>query len=502
MHSFVGLEPPQEVLDAVASGDITSFCLFAFLNVESPAQLRRLTDMLRAAAEAGGQLPPIIGIDQEGGQLQAITNGATELPGNMALGATRSLALAERTGEVLGRELLAMGINLNFAPVLDININPNNAAIGTRAFGDDPALVSEMGMAMIKGLQSTGVIATLKHFPGQGDVAADTHHTLPTITHTLAAMQARELLPFQAAMEAGAGAVMSTHTIFSVLDEHRPATMSSAVMHGLLREQMGFDGLVITDAMDMHAVAQFGAEASITAAMQAGVDLVLLGHLQDQLRLNAALKSTQRPGAQARIQSVQAALPTEFPSLDVVGCGAHQEIAQQIADEAVTVVRDRTHQLPLAPAPDDEILVITVQPENLTPADTSAAATIQLADYVRQRHRHTCQMTIPRGASLRCIQGVLDAAKQAQIVIVGTIAADHDPSQAELVKALHDCGKSPVVVALRTPYDLAAFPMIDTYLCAYSIRPVATEAVTRVLFGEIEAQGQLPCAIPGLVATA
>lgn len=501
MHSFVGLSPPSEILAAVKSGAISSFCLFAANNVADPAQVRALTDALRQAAAEGGQRPPIIGIDQEGGQLQAITSGVTELPGNMALGATRSPRLARLAGEVLGHELLAMGINLNFAPVLDVNINPDNPAVGTRSFGDDPALVAELGVALIKGLQSADVLVTIKHFPGQGEAVTDTHHALPRITRSLAAMQAIELLPFQQAMRAGVDAVMSTHTIFAALDDHNPATLSPAVMTGLLRDQMAFEGLVITDAMDMHAVAQFGVVESITAALAAGVDLVLLGHLPEQLQLNTRLKHHMQNQSIARIVAAQSKLPTELLSLDVVGCTQHQAIAQEIADCSITVVRDNSGRLPLSPAPDEPIAVITVQPENLTPADTSAAVNIGLAEDIRARHAHTLALEIPRYASTEILKMTVAVVAEAKVVVVGTLAADHDPAQAQLVQALIEQGQSPVVVALRTPYDLLAFPMIDTYLCAYSIRPVATEAVARVLFGEIKAQGQLPCAIPSLANT-
>ncbi|MFC1961018.1 beta-N-acetylhexosaminidase [Chloroflexota bacterium] len=498
MHSFIGLAPPPEILAGVKSGDISSFCLFAANNVASPAQLRALTDALRQAAAEGDQRQPIIGIDQEGGQLQAITEGCTELPGNMALGATRSPQLARLAGEVLGRELLAMGINLNFAPVLDVNVNPDNPAVGTRSFGDDPALVAELGVALITGLQSAGVLATIKHFPGQGETTTDTHHALPKIKRSLAEMRAVELLPFQQAVQAGVDAVMSTHTIFVALDDHNPATLSPAVMTGLLRDQMAFEGLVITDAMDMYAVAQFGVVESITAALAAGVDLVLLGHLPEQLQLNARLKHHVQSQPIARIMAAQSKLPTELLSLDVVGCTQHQTIAQEIADCSITVVRDNAGRLPLLLAPDDTIAVITVQPENLTPADTSAAVNIGLAEGVRARHARTLALEIPRHASTEMLKMIVAVVAEAKVVVVGTLAADHDPAQAALVQALVEQRQSPVVVALRTPYDLLAFPMIDTYLCAYSIRPVATEAVARVLFGEIEAQGQLPCTIPGL----
>ncbi len=496
MHSFRGYAPPTDVLDAVRRGYIGAFCLFAY-NVESPTQLRQLTDSLRHAAHEGGQLPPILGIDQEGGQVIAVTGGATELPGNMALGATRSPELAEKAGYVLARELLAMGVNLNFAPSLDVNVNPANPVIGIRSFGDNPQLVADLGTAMIRGMQAAGVIATAKHFPGHGDTAIDTHLSLPEVAHTLDRMEAVELLPFRAAIKAGVGAIITAHMVFSALDPDNPATVSPIVLDSFLRHTLGFSGLIITDAMDMHAVAQRGAEVSVRDALNAGVDLALLGHLPDQLGMMERMKSLVRPDALARIEKARQAIPQTLPPFDVIGCTEHQQIAQTIADQSITLVRD-SGQLPLRPGPDDRIIVITPQPVDLTPADTSSQVQMTLTDAIQRRHPHVQSFELPYQATLVDIQNILQATADAKIVIVGTISVDRNTAQADLVQALYQRGQSPIVIALRTPYDLVDFPMIETYLCAYGIRPVTMEAVARVLFGEIEARGVLPCALPGM----
>lgn len=495
MHSFKGYTPPPEILDAVRRGEIGAFCLFAF-NVISPAQLRELSLSLYVAAQEGGFPPPIIGIDQEGGQLIAVSEGATELPGNMALGATRSPELAEAAGRVLGRELLAMGVNMNFAPALDINNNPNNPAVGIRSFGDTPELVSELGQAMIRGMQAEGVIATAKHFPGHGDTSADSHFDVPIINHSLEHIRAVELVPFRAAIAAGVEAVMTGHIVISALDS-RPATLSRTLLTGILREEMGFRGLIVTDAMDMHAVAREGTIPSIEAALNAGIDLVLLGHIPDQLSLIPKTQHLLNSESAARIQQVRQRLPRELPPLNVVNSAEHRQIAQTIADHAITVVRDNG-RLPLQLQPEDRVVVITSQTADLTPADTSSKVRVGLANAVSRRHPRTEAVEIPMNANDATIRAVLRLAEDANLVIVGTISADRDEGQAALVRALCERGQQPVVVALRTPYDCVAFPMVQTYLCAYSIRPVATEAVARVLFGEIEARGILPCALPGI----
>lgn len=496
MVSFDGLTPPDEILQAVERGTTVSFCLFAHRNVESPGQVRELTEALYQAARRGGQLPPLIGIDQEGGQLVAIGNGATELPGNMALGATRSPELAEQAGRVLGRELLAMGINLNFAPSMDVNINAANPVIGIRSFGDDPALVRALGTAMIAGLQAEGVIATAKHFPGHGDIENDTHFGSVAIHHSLERVNTVELAPFRAAIQADVGAVMTGHIIFSALDKQNPATLSPVILDGLLRETLGFKKLIITDAMDMQAVAQRGRTESVLGALEAGADLILLGHIPDQLALARELAGRERASAVERIRQARQGLRTERPPLDVVGCREHWELAQAIANRSITLVKNHG-RLPLRLDGDARILVITAKPADLTPADTSSGVTIALAEAIRRRHERTDAIEVARYAGDNDINAALDKASAADVVIVGTINADQDESQARLVRELQTRGKQPIVIAMRTPYDLIAFESVETYLCSYGIRSVSMEAVARVLFGEIEATGTLPCAIRG-----
>ena len=497
MYSFNGTTPPPEIIGATGRGEVAAICLFAHANVRSPAQVGELTTALRQAALEGGHLPPIIGIDQEGGQLIAITTGATALPGNMALGATRSPELAEQAGKVLGRELLAMGLTMNFAPSVDVNVNPDNPVVGVRSFGDDPALVAELGAAMIRGIQSEGVLATAKHFPGHGDTAVDSHHDMQVVQHSIERMHDVELRPFRAAIYAGVKAIMTAHILYSALDDRNPVSLSKAILNGLLRQEMGFNGLIITDAMDMGAVSRLGERESVEAALNAGTDLVLLGHLKNQLSLGQNTRDLQREDSLARIRDACQFAPPNRPPFAVVGCAEHQQIAQQIADHSITVVRDEG-LLPLTLRPSQQIGVITVTPTDLTPADTSSGVKIQLAENIRRRHDNILSLEMPYRASDETIRGIVDAIRSSRVVVIGTIQADQDPSQAKLVQMLCECGKDSIVVALRTPYDLRAFPMVRTYLCAYGIRAVTVEAVARVLFGEIDAKGVLPCAIPGI----
>jgi beta-N-acetylhexosaminidase len=427
--------------------------------------------------------------------------GSTELPGNMALGATRSPQLAEQAGRILAREIAAVGVNMNFAPTIDVNSNPQNPVIGARAFGDDPKLVSELGTAMIRGIESEGVIATAKHFLGHGDIALDTHYDAPVVRHDIMRLESVELAPFRSAVDAHVGAIMTSHIIYTALDDSAPASISRRILTDLLRDQLGYDGLIITDAMDMQAVAQFGALKSVIAALQAGADLILLGHLPNQIELTRQTAHFLNTDSLRRIRRAQAKLPTTLPDLEVVGCAEHQQIAQTIAEQSITVVRDRLKQIPLQLDEDAQLGLIHVEPTNLTPADTSDEVALTLDAALRRRHRKLAVATFPREAQEDAIRDALNTVADAETVIVGVIQAERDESQAEVVRALIRQGKQPIVVSLRTPYDITAFPKIDAYVCAYGVRDVSMEAVARVLFGEISATGELPCAIPGVPQT-
>src|SRR5690606_37834621 len=257
--------------------------LFRGHNVESAAQVRALTRRLQqATADAQPdteRLPLLIAADQEGGQLLALGQETTPFPGNMALGATGDPGLARRVGQAMGREMAAMGVNVNYAPVCDVNSNPQNPNVGIRAFGDDPELVARFSAAMIGGLQSAGVAATAKHFPGNGDSDIDPHYGVPVLSQDRAALEAGPFRPFQAAIDAGVRLIMSAHVALPALTGRAdvPATLQREIMHDLLRDELGFQGLIISDAMDMAAISQgAGQIIDAIAALRAGIDVLLL----------------------------------------------------------------------------------------------------------------------------------------------------------------------------------------------------------------------------------
>jgi beta-N-acetylhexosaminidase len=270
---FDGFDLPPQTQQLIARG-VSSAVLFG-RNVASPAQVAELCGRIKAGA---GQ-PFLTCIDQEGGRVRRLRDGFTHVPSMRALGMTEDVDLARDVGKVLARELRAVNIDLNFAPTLDVDTNAANPVIGDRSFGATSALVSAMGCALIKGLQESGVAACGKHFPGHGDTSQDSHFDLPRLPHPIQRLQQIELPPFRAAVQAGVAMIMTAHVVFEPIDADFPATMSSKVLDGILRREMGFNGVIISDDLEMKAIsANFDIAEVVTRGANAGVDLFAICH--------------------------------------------------------------------------------------------------------------------------------------------------------------------------------------------------------------------------------
>jgi beta-N-acetylhexosaminidase len=249
--------------------------IFFARNVGTPEEVLGLNRDIKATANR----PLLLAIDQEGGQVARLRNGFTELPPMRAVGATGSATLARELGGLIARELRAVGFDMNYAPILDIDTNPDNPIIAARSFGRTPELVTELGLALAAGLQEAGVAACGKHFPGHGDTSQDSHLELPTLPHAMERLERVELAPFRAAAKAGIASFMTAHVIFEAVDSKYPATMSRAVLTGILREKLGYDGMVVTDDVEMKAIADnYGVEEAVVLGLNAGVDHFLCCH--------------------------------------------------------------------------------------------------------------------------------------------------------------------------------------------------------------------------------
>lgn len=493
--SFRGHEAPAWVLSAIRDGRVPGVCLFAF-NFASIPQFQALTRSLHEAARSGGQPTPFVGIDQEGGQLMAVEGGATELPGNMALGATRSPELALAAGRILGTELAALGVNMNFAPVLDLASRPENPVVGLRSFGDEPELVATLGAAMVAGMQEAGLMACAKHFPGHGNTEVDSHHASASVDRGLEELLDLELRPFEAAFEAGLASVMTAHVRYPRLEDV-PATFSSVVMGELLRDRFGFQGLIVTDALDMHALEGVAGPDRARRALEAGADLAILGHLPRQQEIVAELADLWLPGSLERLVAMRSRLPSvqSRPVDPGSDWGSHAAGAREMARAAVTVVAGAS-EVPLELGAEDRVCVVTVAAGNLTPAETVGKDPVELAVQVRRRHPNVSSVSFAHGVVEErrgaAIGAVTDACDGAAVVVLATVDASADGAQRDLFSALMENGHRPIVVALRNPMDAVVLEGSRAALCTYGRRAEQTEAAVAVLFGEAKATGVLP----------
>jgi beta-N-acetylhexosaminidase len=509
MLAFEGEQVPDWMAARLRSAPAAGVTLFPSLNVRSPAQVRDLTNALQHAT-ADFPAPFLVAADQEGGQLIGLGTDTTAFAGNMALGAVDDVALTEAVGAAIGREARAMGVNVVYAPVLDLASEPANAALGTRSFGDDPGLVARHGVAFIRGLQSAGVAASAKHFPGHGEMAQDPHHALGVVELSRADLEQRTLVPFRAAIQAGVKVTMSGHVAVPALtgDTTLPCTLSRAAMHDLLRTELGFDGLSISDALDMHAIAQGAAQAvEVIAAVRGGLDLLLCtADREAQERIEATLVAAtsrrlfepdEMAASTTRLRALRRWLTEAGPApeLDVVGGDEHRALSRTLAERALTRLGDADR--PVRFERSTRLLAIMPEPRELTPADTSSLVEPGLGRALRTRFDTVQEVIVDVAPGHKAIEGLRRRAAGGEIdaVVIGTIEAHRQPAQAELVRALAATGTPTVAVAMRTPWDASIYPADVPAIATYSIHPDPLEALARALAGEIPTPGRSPVRI-------
>jgi beta-N-acetylhexosaminidase len=397
---------------------------------------------------------------------------------------------------------------------VDVATNPANPAIGIRSFGDDPAAVAALAAALVRGVRSAGVAATAKHFPGIGDVAVDSHHALGVVTHDRARLDAVELAPFRAVVKAGVDLVMSGHFSVPALSgrDGLPATLSRPVIDELLRRTIGFRGVSITDALDMRALSQGPDQVvDVIAAVAAGVDLLLCSpdanarrRIERALSRAAArslfpparLTASERRIARLRRRLGRAASKAGGLDLSVVGSAGHRALAREVAERSITLVRDQARLLPVRLDAGARVVAIMPGPRDLTPADTSSAIAPGLAAALRTAWPTAVVEEVVTGQppSAAEIAAVRDRVAGAGLVVVGTIDASRDPAQVALVEAVLATGAPTITIALRTPWDLAAYPRASVHLATYSILPDSLAALAGVLSGRLRPVGRLPVA--------
>ena len=493
MVGFEGTQANEAIETHIRERFVGGVVLFS-RNIQSPQQTAELTNELQRLAEATSASNSVAHWDRSGGRLGHSLEGRCDSAAPAIWRWARPIrpnwqSAQEKSPPV---ELAAVGVNLNFAPVMDVNNNPDNPVIGRRSFGESPELVSRLGIPYIRGLQRNGVLATVKHFPGHGDTTVDSHFDLPTVNHDLERIHALELQPFRAAIDADVAAIMTAHIIYLAFDANRPATLSPTILTDLLRKELGFDGLLITDDMEMKAIDdRYRSGEAAVMAVEAGADIVMvLWTPAKQIEVFDALLSAVKSGriSQARLdQSIErvlkskgAAFERRFVDLDAVGttvgAEAHKQLAQTIASRAITVVRNRNNLLPLTLEPETSVLILSESP--------------RLFNSFKAHHPNTVEARIPEKPEVESIlpQLILQAG-EADVVIAGIMKNE----QAALVQQISLRTTTPVIViALGSPYTLRSCPAVSASLAAYDIHDASVSAAVEVIVGVRKAQGKLP----------
>ncbi len=487
------------------------------VSVGSPLEIaEKLNAIQRMAA-----VPLLVGADLEYGAGERARGGyflpnaidlggAVVFPPEMAFGATRDTALVYEEGRVTAAEGRALGIQIDYAPVLDVNNNPANPVINTRSYGESPALDAAFGRAFIAGLQDHGMIATGKHFPGHGDTETNSHLALPIVNVSRARLDTVELVPFRAAVAAGVGAIMSFHGSMPALDSSgAPGTLSSKVLTDLLRDSLGFKGVVISDAMDMQDVlVQYGAVEAAKRAVAAGADVLIqprdIGQTIDaivegvhegrytELRIDASVR---------RLLAMKHALNLDRQRLvdldsvmSIVGDSTNQALARTVAERSITVVRDSLHQLPLGKLNRNaRVLSITVARR----ADLAAGVTFNA---VLRQNFPGLRVEYINADQPSDAYALLATADSADVVIVSSyVAQSYDAASLAApgsVVSFMQKLRRPIVVALGNPYFLQQIPWTTSYVVGWAGYPASQQAAARAILWLAPVSGRLPISIP------
>ncbi|MEU3028192.1 glycoside hydrolase family 3 protein [Streptomyces incarnatus] len=501
----LGVRTAAELIQKYRVGGIIYFTWAH--NTQDPHQIADLSNGIqKASLDQPRGLPMLIATDQEHGAVCRVGEPATLLPGAMAVGAGGSVADARTLGRISGTELRALGINQDYSPDADVNVNPANPVIGVRSFGADPAAVAELVAAEVEGYRSARVAATAKHFPGHGDTAVDSHYGFPVITHSRELWEKLDAVPFRSAIAAGIDSIMTAHIQFPALDESGdPATLSEPILTGILRGELGYDGVVITDSLGMEGVrTKYGDDRVPVLALKAGVDQ-LLNPPSIDTAWNAVLKAVQDGElTEARLdESILRILRmksrlglfgrafADRRGVDrLVGAKSHLAAADRIAERTTTLLVNEGAILPLDRHRQPRLLVVGADPDS--PSGTTGPPTGVLAAALTEAGFTATALPTGTDPSAAAIDKAVAAARDADAVVVGTYNVSADSSQRTLVERLSATGKPVVALAVRNPYDVAQLPSVRAFLASYCWTDVELRAAARVIAGRVKPRGKLP----------
>lgn len=507
--SEIGVRTAAELIAKYHVGGIIYFTWAH--NTRDPHQIADLSNGIqRAGLAQPTPVPLIIATDQEHGIVCRVGHPATLFPGAMALGAGRSARDATTVGRIGGAELRAIGIRQNYSPVSDVNVNPANPVIGVRSFGADPAAVARMVAAEVRGYQGAGIAATAKHFPGHGDTSVDSHTGIPVITHTREQWEKLDAPPFRAAIAAGIDSVMTAHIQFPALDPtNDPATLSHPILTGILRGELGFGGVIVTDALGMQGVRdKYGDDRVPVLALKAGADQLL-----DPPKLDVAwngVLSAVHSGeiTEARLdESILRILELKerrglfsHPYVSqhevdrVVGTRPHLAAADAVAERTTTLLVNEGALLPLSRRRRRNILVVGADPAS--PSGTTGPPTAVLARALTELGFTATALPTGSLPTQAQIDAATAAARGKDAVVVATYNAGPGGAQSRLVAALGATHVPVIHLAIRNPYDIAHLSGHTASLATYSWTDVELRAAARVLAGRAAPVGRLPVAVP------
>jgi len=519
----IGVRTAAELIAKYRVGGIIYFTWAH--NTRDPHQIAALSNGIqKASLDQPRGLPVLISTDQEHGIVARVGKPATLFPGAMAIGAGEkgrealrqkgggrraggSLTDARTLGRISGAELHALGIRQDYSPVADVNVNPANPVIGVRSFGADPDAVAGLVAAEVKGYQGSGVAATAKHFPGHGDTAVDSHFGFPIITHSRELWGKLDAVPFRAAIRAGIDSIMTAHIMVPALDDSGdPATLSHPILTGILRKELGYDGVVVTDSLGMEGVREkYGDDRVPVLALKAGVDQLLNPPSLD-IAWNAVLEAVQETGEltetrldesilrvlrlKSRLGLLSHPYVTDGGVDRTVGIPEHLRAADRIADRTTTLLVNKRALLPLSPRTHKKVLIVGADPAS--PSGTDGPPTTVLANTLTGLGFTATTLPTGTAPSAATITKAVTAAGDADAVIVATYNITPTSTQRTLANQLLATGVPVVAVAIRNPYDIAQLPDIESYLASYSWTDVELRAAARVIAGRVNPRGRLP----------
>lgn len=501
MFGIDATEITEDTINLIKEYKVGNIILFS-RNVKSLKQLFKLNQDLQKLALSELGIPMFISIDQEGGMVTRIFNGSTFFPGAMTISATKNVFNAYNIGKIMGKELKALGINMNLAPIYDVNNNPHNPVIGVRSFSDDPKVVSEYAWAFSQGLQENGVFATAKHFPGHGDTNVDSHLGLPRIDHEREYLDNFEFYPFKHAIDKGIKAIMSSHINFPKLtNDELPATLSSKIMTDLLRKEFKFEGLIVSDGMGMKGIVDhYSQEEGCLRGINAGINLVCVCHPYSPRREaldylyqayeNGELTEEVINERVARVLKHKEELIVntniKYEEIkEIVENEAHKKSAYQIVEDALTLVKGKNIVL------NDNALFVAYKPVATSLADdTDGKAKIETI--LKENFPKLDVIVLKTKPKVEDIEKITLLVNKYSQIILTTYAGNTNKEQITLIDKVSDLHKNVFVISMRDPYDLFYTKKIENYLCMYEYTPNALEVLVKYLKGEIAPRGVIP----------